>query len=111
MELPGEAWIERVRVSTQPEIDLTALPEGEGLGALLSGIRRLRDDREALLDLAGELEDLRKVLPRELVEGDEGLDLREAAAAETLGRVLAGLEDRIVPRLLRSVDTESGARS
>jgi DNA repair exonuclease SbcCD nuclease subunit len=62
----GRIWIERVVVATTPPRDAPALSEGP-LAELLQYLVELRDDPQALGELALELEPLRQKLPHELI--------------------------------------------
>jgi len=92
------AWIEKVQLRTRAEVDLDGLARhDDALGHLIRALRGVRESPAGLLELAGELADLRKALPHELREGEDGLRLDDP---EWLAEALADVERGILPRLL-----------
>ncbi len=93
----GALWIERVSFETRSEQDLQMLAErSDALGQVLRGFAAVRQDDEAIRVLAEQLADLRNVLPPELREGPDGVDLEDLG---TLRELLAEAEQSILPRL------------
>ena len=95
----GEAaWIEKIQLRTRASVDLDALArQDDAVGHLIRALRAVRGSPESLLELAGELADLRKALPAEVREGEDGLRLDDPA---WLAEALADVERGILPRLL-----------
>ena len=102
LDLPGEAWLEKVELSTKPLGERALLREREdAIGEMLRGLGSLASDESALTELALELGELKKKLPLDLREGPDAIDLdsHEAVRAllssieETLGSALRGGED------------------
>ena len=99
---PASAWVERVEIETRSPIDLEAVARrGDALGQLVRGLGELKRDEPALLDLTAELRALAAVLPAELREGPEAMRLDDP---ETYRRLLEGIEQGLVPRLLDDGD-------
>jgi DNA repair exonuclease SbcCD nuclease subunit len=79
------AWIERVKLRTRPEGDpLLLRARNDPLGALLRALDELRDDERGLGLLSEELSELKRKLPRELLEGAEAARLGDAAPVRAL---------------------------
>jgi DNA repair exonuclease SbcCD nuclease subunit len=94
----GPVWVEKVRLRTREPIDRGALAEHEDVvGQLVRSLDELRQDEEALTELLGEFDDLKRKLPRELREGEEGIRLDDP---ETLRGALDDVEQLLLPRLV-----------
>jgi DNA repair exonuclease SbcCD nuclease subunit len=105
LDLSGEAWLEKVEVATRPAADRTLLREREdAIGEMLRGLGSLARDDAALLELAGELVELKRKLPPELREGPDAIDLD---SPEALRRLLAEVEDTLLPAVRGSEDGAS----
>jgi DNA repair exonuclease SbcCD nuclease subunit len=91
-------WIERIVLETRVPIDLDAVARrDDAVGQLVSSIRRIAGSEAELLELARALDDLRAQLPREALEGDDGLALDDPVA---LRAALEDVERFLVPRLV-----------
>jgi DNA repair exonuclease SbcCD nuclease subunit len=102
LDLSGEAWLEKVEVATRPAADRGLLREREdAIGEMLRGLGNLARDDAALLELAGELLELKRKLPPELREGPDAIDLD---SPEALRRLLAEVEDTLLPAVRGSED-------
>ncbi|HEY3665666.1 MAG TPA: DNA repair exonuclease, partial [Polyangiaceae bacterium] len=102
LDLPGEAWLEKVEVATRPLADRALLREREdAIGDMLRGLGTLARDDAALLELAAELVELKRKLPPELREGPDAIDLD---SPEALRRLLAEVEDTLLPAVRGSED-------
>ena len=92
-------WVERVRFvsgPTEAEQELSTSDE-DAVVHFVRALRALRDDDRALIGLVNEeLADLRRKLPAELREGDDGLRLEDPA---TLRRLVDEVESLVVGRL------------
>ena len=94
----GRVWIEKVKLQTRAELDVEALRgRDDAIGPLLATIASLREDEVALSELLAPLEELRRRLPPELREGDEGVPLGEVSFMRD---VLADVEPLLLERLL-----------
>jgi DNA repair exonuclease SbcCD nuclease subunit len=84
----GRAWVEKVQLATRPEVDENALKQdGGAIGDLLAYLDLVEQDDDLLKDLAGELSDLNRKLPRALREGEQSLGLdRPETVRELLER-------------------------
>jgi len=102
LDLPGEAWLEKVELVTRPLAERARLREREdAIGEMLRGLGSLAGDESALAELALELGELKRKLPADLREGPDAIDLDSPAAMrellsaieETLGSALRGSEE------------------
>ena len=93
----GNVWIEKVKFRTSPKRvpDETDLRDGP-LGTLFQYFRELQHDDEELRLLAGELGELKKKLPDDLLRGDDGLLLENS---QWLREVLGEVEPLLAGRL------------
>ena len=95
LDLPAEAWLEKVELSTRPLSERLDLREREdAIGELLRGLGNLAHDDAALVELAAELLELKRKLPPELREGPDAIDLESPQA---IRRLLAEVEQTLVP--------------
>lgn len=91
------AWIEKVRLLTRPEGDpLLLRARNDPLGALVRALDSLRNDEGELGALAAELSELKRRLPRELLEGPEAARIGDAAGVRAL---LDDIEGLLLPLL------------
>ena len=103
LDLSGEAWLEKVEVATRPLAQRGQFRAREdAIGEMLRGLSELGRDDAALLELAGELVELKRKLPPELREGPEAIDLD---SPEALRRLLAEVEDTLLPAVRGSEDS------
>jgi len=105
LDLPSEAWLEKVEIATRPLGVRVDLREREdAIGELLRGLANLAHDDAALLELAAELSDLKRKLPSELREGPDAIDLESPGALRSL---LTEVEQTLVPAVSGSQDLAS----
>jgi hypothetical protein len=98
------AWIEKVVVRTRAEGDpLLLRARNDPMGALLRALDSLRNDEAELTTLAEELGELRRKLPRELLDGPDAAHIGDAASVRTL---LDDIEGLLLP-LLSEEGTET----
>ncbi len=99
----GRVWIEKVKVRTEAirSPDQEVLSDGP-VGELLRYLSELRSDETQLVELAGELDDLRRKLPDALLRGDESLEFRDP---KCLRQWLDEVQSLVTSRLM------AGARS
>jgi DNA repair exonuclease SbcCD nuclease subunit len=105
-------WIERVKLKTRPDGDpLLLRARNDPLGALLRALDGLRDDEDALGALAEELSELKRKLPRELLEGPEAARLGDTAAVRALLGDPAGVRSLLddIEALLLPLLAEEGS--
>lgn len=93
----GEVWVEKVIWRTclprNQDVSLTDGPIGE----LLIYIDELMSDEDKLMELGGDLNDLRRKLPAELKEGPDPIDLDSPTSLrQLLGQVRELLVGRLV---------------
>jgi DNA repair protein SbcD/Mre11 len=103
LEAAGDGlWIERVTFTGAPteDHDLPAVEE-DAIAQFVAAARTLRGDESQLAQLGDLLADVRRKLPAELREGEDGLHLENPA---TLRRLLEEVECLVIDRL-------GGARS
>jgi DNA repair exonuclease len=97
----GMAWLEKIGLKTQPEIDPSRLVERDDpIGELVRLIRSLRESGADLTPLAEKLNDLKHKLPVELTEGPEAIALDSPTF---LKEMLATVETTLVSQLLDAV--------
>jgi DNA repair protein SbcD/Mre11 len=102
LDLPAEAWLEKVELGTRPLAQRVDLREREdAIGELLRGLGNLGRDDAALVELGAELLELKRKLPPELREGPEAIDLE---SPEALRRLLSEVEQTLVPAVRGSED-------
>ncbi len=91
------AWIEKVVLNTRPEGDpLLLRARNDPLGALLRALDGLRSDEAKLGNLAEELAELKRKLPRELLDGPDAARLSDGADVKAL---LDDIEGLLMPLL------------
>lgn len=96
------AWVEKVLLNTRPEGDpLSLRARQDPLGALLRAVDGLRGDEAELGVLLEELSELRRKLPRELLDGPDAARLGDTAGVRAL---LDDIEGLLLPLL-----TEEGS--
>jgi DNA repair exonuclease SbcCD nuclease subunit len=95
----GSVWLEQVAIATTGPLDAARLAEQQdAVGQLAAALHALAGDPGALHGLcAPALEDLRRKLPREAAEGDDGLRLDDPAF---LAGVLPEVRELLLARLL-----------
>jgi DNA repair exonuclease SbcCD nuclease subunit len=104
LDLSGEAWLEKVELGTRSATRRADLREREdALGELLRGLTGIANDDAALIELSGELVELKRKLPPELREGPDAIDLD---SPEALRQLLAEVEQTLLPAVRGS---EEGA--
>ncbi|HEY0466669.1 MAG TPA: DNA repair exonuclease [Polyangiaceae bacterium] len=102
LDLSSEAWVEKVELATRPLSQRIDLREREdAIGELVRGLGSLASDEAALLELAAELLELKRKLPPELREGPDAIDLE---SPDALRRLLAEVEQTLVPAVRGSED-------
>lgn len=90
-------WIEKVVVSTRPQGDPALLRmRSDPVGALLRALDGLRNDEAELGRLLEPLNELRRKLPRELLEGP---DAARISSAMEVGALLDDIEGLLLPLL------------
>ena len=97
----GDAlWLEKVQVDTSPlPAPAQELRRDDALLGLLDTLQALEPGADHLAQLAGELEQLRRKLPHELLSGPEGFDPTDPAQARAaLDDVKALLVERLLAR-------------
>lgn len=100
---PDAVWVEKVRLRTEPVIDLAELRgRDDAIGQLARTLAGLRADEGALGELGGELADLWKKLPREAREGADGVRFDDPAF---LRDVVDDVERVLLPMLLSKGET------
>jgi hypothetical protein len=103
LDLAGDAWLEKVELATRPLAQRVPLREREdAIGEMLRGLSGIARDDAALLELAGELAELKRKIPPELREGPDAIDLD---SPEALRRLLAEVEDTLVPAVRGSEES------
>lgn len=95
----GEIWVEKVKLETTAPRRPGWKPSTDGpLGELLTYLAELQSDEAKLLEVGGELNDLRRKLPAELREGEERLDFDSPDGLRVLlEQVREVLVGRLVP--------------
>ncbi len=95
----ADVWIEKVRFATGRPIDLAAwATRDDAIGSFLrdfTGTAGSPDETAALMDALG---DVRRVLPPELLRGDEAVDPH---APELLARLAAEARELLIARITR----------
>ncbi len=93
----GKIWLEKVEYETSPLQAVKELPQQDGpVGVLIDYINEVREDESRLLELAEELNDLRRKLPEEIVHGEEAILLN---SPEYLQKLLDEVQPLLITRL------------
>ena len=93
----GKIWIEKVKLHTEPPIEMME-SMSEPMAELIQYLDELRADPELLRTLTVDIENLRKKLPGELIEGDDAVRLDDA---DWLAAVLEEVQPMLIHRLLK----------
>ncbi len=94
-----DVWIEKVRFATERPIDLAQLAaRDDAIGSLIRDIESAAADPMEIEVLRAVLADVRGVLPRELLDGDEAVDPH---APETLARMVVDARELLLARIAR----------
>jgi DNA repair exonuclease SbcCD nuclease subunit len=102
LDLPGEAWLEKVELATRTSAERAVLRDREdAIGELLRGLGNISRDDTALAELAAELLELKRKLPPELREGPDAIDLE---SPEAMRRLLTEVEQTLLPAVRGSED-------
>jgi exonuclease SbcD len=90
-------WVEKINLNTRPEGDPLLLRErNDPVGALLRALDAVKNDEAELGNLAEELAELRRKLPRELLDGPDAARLADARGVRAL---LDDIEGLLLPLL------------
>lgn len=92
----GRIWVEKIRMDTRPPVAGLTLPRTGAVGELLELFETLARDPAARQEVLAELDDLQKKLPRELLDGGDGLRFDDPQWS-------AGLLERVKQMLVRSL--------
>jgi exonuclease SbcD len=96
------AWIEKVLLKTRaPGDPLLLRARNDPLGALLRALDHLRNDEGELAALSEELGELKRKLPRELLDGPDAARLADASGVRAL---LDDIEGLLLPLLAEEGD-------
>ena len=99
----GGVWLEKVELQTRSMLDLAQLAGGDdAIGQLARSLQTLAADDSGLGELAAVLAELKRKLPREALEGEDGLRLDEPAFVAGL---LGDVRELILGRLLEGEGT------
>ena len=100
----GQVWVEKVKFSTKPLLSDKALKSADGaIGELVHLLDELHSDPDRLHDLADELADLEKKVPRELKEGADGMKFDDP---KWLGSLLDQVRPMLLQRLIHKEESE-----
>jgi hypothetical protein len=93
----GSVWLEKVKLSTQPQRTLMEAAVADGpLSELLRHCQELQTSDEQIHELAAELADLKRKLPDELSRDEDGLPLDDP---KRLREMLPDVQALLVGRL------------
>ena len=98
----GNIWIEKVKLHTEPPIEMIESMSGP-MAELIQYFDELRADPELLHTLTADIEDLRKKLPGELMEGEDAVRLDDT-------HWLSGVLEEVQPMLIQRLLKEEGSR-
>jgi len=98
----GKIWIEKVKLHTEPPIEMMESMSGP-MAELIQYFDELRADPELLHTLTADIEDLRKKLPGELMEGEDAVRLDNT-------HWLSGVLEEVQPMLIQRLLKEEGSR-
>jgi DNA repair exonuclease SbcCD nuclease subunit len=91
------AWVEKVVLATRPEGDPLLLRERKDpLGALVRALDHVKNDPAELEALSEELAELKRKLPRELLDGPDAARIGDA---QGVGALLSEIEGLLLPLL------------
>ena len=98
-DMAGEgAWLEQVRFATAPQHDAAELAaRDDAIGQVVRSLREMVADPAAGERLLSEFADLRRKLPHDVRDGEDGVRLDDA---DTLRDALVDVERLLLPRLL-----------
>jgi exonuclease SbcD len=100
----GQVWVEKVKFCTKLPLSDKALKSADGaIGELVHLFDELHSDPNRLHDLADELADLEKKVPRELKEGADGMKFDDP---KWLGSLLDQVRPMLIQRLIRKEGSE-----
>jgi DNA repair exonuclease SbcCD nuclease subunit len=95
----GRAWLEKVGFKLARPVSVKVLKHGSGpISELLDLLEELQADREARHQLAAELHDVQKKLPRDLKDGPDALRFDEP---DWIGDLLIEVQALLVSKLQR----------
>ena len=95
----ADVWIEKVRFTTSRPIDLAAwATRDDAIGSFLRDFTATADSPDETAALQDALSDVRKVLPPELLSGDEVVDPH---APELLARLVAEARELLIAQITR----------
>lgn len=95
----ADVWIEKVRIATERSIHLSRLADrDDAIWSLVRDIEAAASDPAELDALRASLVDLRGLLPRELLDGDDAVDPH---AEKTLAGLIAEARELLLARLAR----------
>lgn len=95
----AEVWIEKVRFATERPVDLAQLAtRDDAIGSLIRDIASAAGDPAETEALRASLADIRGVLPRELLDGEDTVDPN---APETLARMVVEARELLLARIAR----------
>lgn len=95
----ADVWIERVRFAIERPVDLAQLAtRDDAIGSLIRDIASAAGDPAEIQALRASLADVRGVLPRELLDGDDAVDPH---APESLARMVVEATELLLARIAR----------
>ena len=95
----ADVWIEKVRFATERPVDLAHLAtRDDAIGSLIRDIASSAGDPAEIEALRASLADVRGVLPRELLDGDDAVDPQ---APETLAHMVVEARELLLARIAR----------
>jgi DNA repair exonuclease SbcCD nuclease subunit len=95
----ADVWIEKVRFATERPTDLAQLAtRDDAIGSLIRDIASAAGDPAEIEALRASLADIRGVLPRELLDGEDTVDPH---SPETLARMVVEARELLLARIIR----------
>jgi hypothetical protein len=95
----ADVWIEKVRFATERPTDLAQLAtRDDAIGSLIRDIASAAGDPAEIEALRASLADIRGVLPRELLDGEDAVDPH---SPETLARMVVEARELLLARIAR----------
>jgi DNA repair protein SbcD/Mre11 len=92
-------WIEKVRFATERPTDLAQLARrDDAIGSLIRDIASAADDPAEIEALRASLADIRGILPRELLDGEDTVDPH---SPETLAHMIVEARELLLARIAR----------